>query len=194
MKALRLVKFALLVILLTVAYRGYIAYAQPDNRAAAGEVLKFDIAENHTKFTFDESPLHEDGLPAFGGEFITQGYLYPEGTLTDSIGVLENGDPAFPDQVIGEWICFGFHVGDGAHTTEGPWVVTTQIFQLTDEYGGETIVTTGYELPTPDMMIHRAISGGTGRYNTVRGEQVQSLLRLTDFYVVNMRTELHLAE
>jgi hypothetical protein len=104
------------------------------------EVIKFDVAENVTKFAFDEAPAHEDGLPAYGNPFITQGYIYPEGTLNGSNGVLPDGSPEFPEEVIGEWICSGWFIGDGAHTTSGPMVVTTQIYQLEGDYGDATII------------------------------------------------------
>jgi hypothetical protein len=52
----------------------------------AAETLKFDAAENGTHFSFDETPADGDGLPAYGTEYITEGYLYPYGTLTDSNG------------------------------------------------------------------------------------------------------------
>lgn len=39
-------------------------------------------------------------------------------------------------------------VGDGAHTEEGAWVVTSQVFEFTsDTVGGQTIVTHGFETP-----------------------------------------------
>ena len=43
--------------------------------------LAFDVAEDMTRFVFAEQPVHEDGMPAYGNPFITQGYIYPAGTL-----------------------------------------------------------------------------------------------------------------
>ncbi len=69
--------------------------------------LQFDVAEDASRFVFDETPLHGDGLPAYGNEFVTQGYLYPPGTLTcvdnGCDGVNPDGSPEFPDLVIGTW-------------------------------------------------------------------------------------------
>jgi hypothetical protein len=36
-------------------------------------VLEFDVAEDMTRFTFDQTKVFEDGLPAHGSSFITEG-------------------------------------------------------------------------------------------------------------------------
>ncbi len=154
------------------------------------QVIKFDVAENVTKFEFDEAPVHEDGLPAYGNPFITQGYIYPEGTLNGSNGVLPDGSPEFPEEVIGEWICRGWFIGDGAHTSTGPMVVTTQIYQLKGDYGDVTITSEGYESSEINKEIKRAITGGTGQYQMARGEVTQELLGFTEQMGVNLRFTL----
>jgi hypothetical protein len=156
------------------------------------EVIKFDVAENVTKFAFDEAPVHEDGLPAYGNPFITQGYIYPEGTLNGSNGVLPDGSPEFPEKVIGEWICRGWFIGDGAHTTSGPMVVTSQIYQLGGDYGDVTITSEGYESSEINKEIKRAITGGTGQYQTANGEVTQELLGFTEQMGVNLRFTLEI--
>jgi hypothetical protein len=43
--------------------------------------IKFDVAENGTRFVFDEAPVHEGTtppMPAYGNPFITQGYIYKD--------------------------------------------------------------------------------------------------------------------
>jgi hypothetical protein len=154
------------------------------------KVIKFDVAENVTKFAFDEAPVHEDGLPAYGNPFITQGYIYPEGTLNGSNGVLPDGSPEFPEKVIGEWICRGWFIGDGAHTTSGPMVVTSQIYQLGGDYGDVTINSGGYESLEINKEIKRAITGGTGQYQLARGEVTQEFLGFTEQMGVNLRFTL----
>ena len=87
-----------------------------------------------------------------------------KGTLNGSNGVLPDGSPEFPEKVIGEWICHGWFIGDGAHTTSGPMVVTSQIYQLGGDYGDVTITSEGYEPSEINKEIKRAITGGTGQY------------------------------
>ncbi len=156
------------------------------------EVIRFDVAEDATRFVFDETPVFDDDLPAYGNSFVTRGYIYPEGTLDDSSGVLPNGEPEFPEQVIGEWSCRGWFVGDGAHTEEGPWVLTTQIYDLGDELGAQALVTEGYELPSMENSIQRAITGGTGRYASVSGDVTQQFLGFNDSEGVKLRFEFHI--
>ena len=149
--------------------------------------LQGDVAEAATRFVFDDAPVfEEDGFPAHGNSFITQGYIYPAGFLDDHQGVTEDGAPTYPDLVIGEWICRGWFIGDGAHTQTGPWVISTQQFDFYErsgwdpqrerDYGYRTLVTEGYELADIGKPVKRAISGGTGRYAKARGQVVQTFL------------------
>ena len=89
--------------------------------AYAGEALaRFDVAEDHTRFAFAEKPVHESGMPAHGNPFVTQGYIYPVGTLAGNVtGVLKDGSPAFPEKVLGTWTCDGWFVGEGGDATSG---------------------------------------------------------------------------
>jgi hypothetical protein len=153
--------------------------------SAAGttvDTLEVDIAEDGTRFVIDEAPVFDDGFPAHGNAFITQGYIYPAGTLTDSNGVNPDGSPEFPDQVIGEWSCTGYFIGEGAHATEGAWVYSTQLFAFGDnaDTGAETIVVTGYEGVEVGAIVTGAITGGTGSYATAIGEADQELLGINN--------------
>jgi hypothetical protein len=161
---------------------GGTAIASASDGPAPSGVLEVDIAEDGTRFVIDEAPVHEDGFPAYGNAFITQGYIYPEGTLTDSNGVNPDGTPEFPDKVIGEWSCTGYFIADGAHTTEGSWVFTTQLFAFGEnaDAGVDTIVVTGYEGAEVGAVVTGAITGGTGDYTAVRGEADQELLGMNN--------------
>lgn len=152
--------------------------------------LRLDIAENGTKFTFDETPVFDDGFPAFGNEFITEGYVYPAGTLNGAAGANPDGSPEFPDKVIGTWVCRGFHVGDGAHTLTGPWVITHQLFDLGTTPGSVTIATDGYETPEVGVPINRAIIGGTGTFSEIRGDSTQTFLGFNPSNGVTLRVEI----
>ncbi len=175
--------------------------ADPDSVEGASTPLPagVDIAENMARFAFDAEPVFDDGLPAYGNAFITQGYLYPEGYLDGNIGVLADGAPADPDAVIGTWTCRGYFVGDGAHTTVGPMVITTQLFDFYDEPGydpakspgSRSLITEGYEVLDPTVQVPRAITGGTGAHTAARGTQAtQTFLGLNITEGVNLRMEL----
>ena len=69
---------------------------------ADGMLTSFDVAEDISRFVFAEAPVFDDGMPAYGNPFITQGYVYPAGTLDGGVeGTLADGSAAFPDKVIG---------------------------------------------------------------------------------------------
>lgn len=174
----------------------------PEKAALADEVashfgariLRFDVAENQTRFSFDETPVFPDGLPAYGNEFVTEGYIYPNGTLNSfTNGVNADGSPEFPDKVMGRWTCRGWHVGDGAHTTTGPVVITHQLYDFDDTPGRVTLTTDGVELADVDVPFKRAIVGGTGRFAQARGEATQTFLGFHQFNGVKLRFELRVA-
>lgn len=147
-----------------------------------------DIAEDGTRFAFDTNgPLLDNGYPAYGNAFVTQGYLYPKGTLNDTDGVLPDGSPEFPDLVVGTWTCWGFMIGDGAATVNGPWVISTQLFEFDDGTG--TVVTVGTEAPPGNPAVTRAITGGTGRFANARGQVAQTALGFNASEGVNATVE-----
>ena len=78
-------------------------------------------------------------------------------------------NPNFLTRVVGKWVCRGYFIGDGAHTTTGPWVITTQTFDLDDTPGHHTIITEGFELADVGVAGDRAITGGTGPFSQARG-------------------------
>jgi hypothetical protein len=74
----------------------------PAAASADGALRAFDVAEDLSRFVHDEAPVFDDGMPAFGNAFVTQGYVYPAGTLDGGVeGTTPEGGPAFPDKVIG---------------------------------------------------------------------------------------------
>ncbi len=184
-------------LLLSIFVTGQVSAENDKNQVSrygdghSSKTLSFDIAENGSRFSFDSEPVDENGLPAYGGEFITQGYLYPHGFLDNNEGVNEDGSPAYPDDVLGRWVCRGWHIGEGASTVTGPWVVTTQIFDLNETYGMQTIITEGYELSDIGEPIERAITGGTGKFGRAKGTSTQKLLGFNPSYGVNVRVVLH---
>lgn len=199
---------ALLIVLLVLA-GGYAAAAtatanqgstdtRPDRAATKNlgqtQPVKFDVAEDATRFVFDEAPVDEDGLPAYGNSFVTQGYIYPHGTLEDGNGVKANGEPQFPKKVIGEWTCRGWFIGEGASTKSGPWVSTTQLYDLGSKPGKVTLVSDGAEIADVGVPIRRAITGGTGPYSEAGGEASQKLLGFNESEGVNLRFVLEVSK
>lgn len=149
--------------------------------AFAGAPLdSFDVAEDHTRFSFAAQPVHDSGMPAHGNPFVTQGYIYPAGTLDDGIsGVLEDGSPAFPEKVLGTWTCDGWFVGEGGDATSGVWLISRQIMHFDD---GDVVITQGTELADAGVANPRPITGATGDYVAFDGEvMLQTLLGFTEF-------------
>ena len=161
-----------LLVLVTISSANAANTHQQINFRPGANHLAFDVAENGLKFAFDLNGPLENGLPAYGNAFVTQGYIYPKGTLDAHNGVNPDGSPEFPDQVIGEWTCRGFFVGDGAATITGPWVITTQHYDFYEESGFApekqstkfNLISDGYELVDIDVPGERAITGGTGPF------------------------------
>ena len=155
---------------------------------AAEPLAAFDVAEDLSRFVFAAEPVFDDGMPAYGNPFITQGYVYPAGTLDGGVeGTLPDGSPAFPEKVIGIWTCDGYLVGDGMRTTTGDIVVTRQIFQFAS---GDILISQGTELADIGVPVTRAVTGGTGDYANAGPAIEQVLLGMTDGYGVRLQISL----
>lgn len=160
-------------------------------------VIAFEVSENATKFIFDETPLTKDkdgnDVPGDGNEFKTEGYIYRPGTLQgDGDGVNPDGSSEYPDRVIGRWYCWGFHVGNGAATAIGPWVITHQMYDLGDRPGSRSLISAGLELVDIGEPIKRAITGGTGPFRKAHGEVVQTMIGFNALKGVNLRLQLRI--
>lgn len=152
--------------------------------------IRFDVAEDGKRFVWGE-PRFDDDLPAAGASYISSGYIYPAGTLSDtSDGVNADGSPEFPDQVLGDWYCYGWYTGEGAHTTDGPWVLSTQYYNFGGEWGEASLVSEGYVLAETGGTVNRAITGGTGPFATVRGEMADTSLGFNETEGTNARYEV----
>ncbi len=148
----------------------------------------FDVAEDITRFVFADKPVFDDGMPSYGNAFITQGYIYEDGTLDSGAeGTLADGSPAFPHKVIGTWTCDGYFVGDGARTTTGAMVITRQVFEFDN---GDILINQGAELADVNVKAPRVITGGTGSFAGLSGEMSQVLLGMTDGYGVRLLVDI----
>lgn len=156
--------------------------------ASAEQLAAFDVAEDLSKFTYADSPVFDDGMPAYGNVFVTQGYIYPAGTLDGGVeGTLADGSPAWPDKVLGVWTCDGVFVGEGMRTEAGTILISRQVFEFND---GSVIVTQGPEKIDFDTPFDRVITGGTGDYAELDGTMEQTLLGMTDGYGVRLQLEI----
>lgn len=151
--------------------------------ALAEPLTSFDVAEDHTRIFMAAQPVHENGMPAYGNAFISQGYIYPAGTLdAETTGVLEDGSPAFPDLVLGTWTCDGYFVGEGGNATTGVWVISRQVFAFDD---GETVVTQGTEIADLGKPNLRPITGATGEYASFDRGLIQTTLGFNAYMAIN---------
>ena len=156
--------------------------------AWAEPLERFDVAEDLSRFVFASQPVFEDGMPAYGNPFVTQGYIYPAGTLDGDVeGTTADGAPAFPDKVIGIWTCDGFFVGDGMHTASGDIVITRQIYQFHD---GSVLISQGSELADIGVEVSRAVTGGTGDYKQAPTVIRQTLLGMSEGFGVRLQFAL----
>ena len=194
------------ILVMAIALLGHVwtAVVLADNNGESNgkkqRILKFEVSELSPRFVFDETPLDTAGKPAYGNEFITEGVIYASGTLQsgddgvnttrDANGKVLSTTPKYPDKVIGRWTCRGWHVGEGAATKTGPWVVTHQLYDFAPTPGEASFTTDGLELVDFDETIKRAITGGTGPYKSLRGEALQTMIGFNSSDGVNLRLEL----
>ncbi len=154
--------------------------------------MAFDVAEDHTRIHMAAAPVHENGMPAHGNAFVSQGYIYPEGTLADGIvGVLEDGSPVFPDLVLGTWTCDGYFVGQGGNATTGVWIISRQTFAFRD---GATVVTQGTEIADIGLPNLRPVTGATGDFAGIEGGLIQTTLGFNDFWGLSATYEFEAIE
>ena len=129
-------------------------------------VLRFEVAEDASRFVWAGGPVLTDGLPADSTPDVTQGYLYPVGTLSNGNGV--------PDRTA-------------------PWV-TTHLFNFGETWGEATLVSEGYSIDDLGIPLDQAIVGGTGPYTEARGVQRKTNLGFNATDGMNFRYEIDLAD
>ncbi len=156
-------------------------------------VLRFDVAENAIGYAWAGDPELTDGLPTDRTAFLTQGYVYPEGTLTNGNGVLADGAPEFADKVLGQWSCWGWYAGSNAPAGTPRWL-TTHLFNFGGEWGAATLVSEGYSIDEVEEALERAIVGGTGPYDGARGVQMETNLGFNATNGINVRYEVRLVD
>lgn len=144
-------------------------------KGVTNEFLFVDIACDRNALV-SNGPFQSDGTTlAPGAPFIVQGWIYPGGTFFSQgpsengdfpWGIEANGDPTFPELVLGVWTCTGW-----AH----PGSYTSQHFDFNvqpETPGDQTIIGKGQETFSPAPMT-RSVLGGTGTWRRARGHYTQ---------------------
>ena len=143
-------------------------------------VVTVDVAEDFAKFV-PGPPFDDDGVPERGSFFVTEGNIYPKGTIKgDGADFDPNADGA-----VGTWFCRGTHLVSGTEFPNARFAVdTAQAYLLPSDK--DMIVTDGLEGGL-GFEIQRAVSGGTGKFKNYIGIQKQELLGFNKSGGVNLR-------
>lgn len=151
------------------------AAAQPPKGTV---IFTVDVAEDFSLF----SPTlvkPTDTQPERGSFFVTEGNLYPAGTIQgDGATFNPNSDGS-----LGRWFCRGTHLVGASEIPDAAfWVNTAQLYLLPDD--ARSIATEGLE---GSGAIVRTVKGGTGRFRGYVGEQHQEFLGFNASGGVNLR-------
>lgn len=145
--------------------------------------FSFDAAEDMAKFVEPRVPTGTE--PLRGSFFVTEGNIYPVGTIPRNGG--DQFDPNMPG-AVGTWFCKGTFLVAGSEFHKSPMaVMTDQLFLLPDD--NRSIATTGTE---GSGITIRPVIGGTGQYAGYTGEQKQEFLGFNKSGGVNLRVTIRL--
>lgn len=141
-----------------------------------------DVAEDMNKYVEHRTPAGVE--PVRGSQFVTEGNIYPAGTIP---GKGEQFDPNTPGS-RGTWFCKGVFLVKGSEFDKSPRaVLSDQIYLLRGDQ--HTIATTGAE---GNGLAIRAVTGGTGAFAGYAGEQRQQFLGFNRSGGVNLRVTITL--
>jgi hypothetical protein len=151
--------------------------ARPDREPV---VFTIDVAEDLAGKFVPTFVKPEHTQPERGSFFITEGRLFPGGTI--------EGDGATFDPNrsghIGVWFCRGTHLVAASEIPAAPlWVDSAQLFIL-GRQGKEQLSTEGVE---GGGTVTRIVTGGAGNYAGFIGEQRQTFLGFNPTGGVNLR-------
>lgn len=161
------------------------ASADGDGPKASADTIVFsiDVAEDFSLFV-PTRVKPEDTQPERGAFFVTEGFIYPAGTIP------RGGTPEEPNSfqptasgAVGKWYCRGTHLVSGAlFPVTARAVNTAQLYLLPNE--SKSIATEGVE---GAGAVVRPITGGTGLFAGYIGEQRQELIGFNASGGVNLR-------
>jgi hypothetical protein len=133
--------------------------------------LSFDVAIDVKTLNLN-NPDPTAKAPMRGSTFIVYGKIFPAGTIPSGVTSFD------PNQVgsIGTWICRGVFLADYADIASGTAKLafdTTQLFLFPDD---EMMVSTEGLEGNVGVNTHRVVTGGTGMFRGVTGEELQQVL------------------
>jgi len=142
----------------------------------------FDVSEDMNKYV--EHRVAAGVEPVRGSQFITEGAVFPAGTIP---GKGEQFDPNSPG-ARGTWFCKGVFLVKGSEFDKSPQAVySDQVYLLPSDL--HSITTSGTE---GNGTAIRAVTGGTGAYTGYVGVQRQQFLGFNKTGGVNLRVTITL--
>lgn len=168
-----------------VSSTGLEASDRPDRDRPSPQTIVFtiDVAEDFSLFV-PTKVRPEDTQPERGAFFVTEGRIFPAGTIPKG-GTPEAPGPFDPNGggAIGTWFCRGTHLVSGAlFPVTARAVHTSQMYLLPNE--GKALSTDGLEGAGATV---RPVTGGTGPFAGYVGEQRQELIGFNASGGVNLR-------
>jgi hypothetical protein len=166
-----------------IASTGLEASDRHDRPSPQTIVFTIDVAEDFSLFV-PTKVRPEDTQPERGAFFVTEGRIFPGGTIP------KGGTPEAPGTfdpnaggAIGTWFCRGTHLVSGAlFPVTARAVHTSQMYLLPNE--GKALSTDGLEGAGATV---RPVTGGTGPFAGYVGEQRQELIGFNASGGVNLR-------
>jgi len=160
------------------------AMAQMNRNSPERVEFTVDVAEDMDLFTEPRVPIGTE--PLRGSFFITEGKIFPVGTIPNSNG--GQFDPKTTAGAIGTWFCKGTFLVSGSVFDKSPIaVLSDQLYLFPNDT--QSIATTGTEGSGETV---RPVIGGTGEFAGYTGEQRQEFLGFNKTGGVNLRVTIKL--
>ena len=183
---LKNIRKSALALLSVVALSATLQPAAAQMNGNSPERIEFtvDVAEDMDLFAEPRVPVGTE--PLRGSFFITEGKIFPAGTIPATNGTAFN--PKTASGAIGTWFCKGTFLVSGSVFDKSPMAVfSDQVYLLTTDK--QSIATTGTE---GAGITVRPVIGGTGPYAGYTGEQTQEFLGFNATGGVNLRVTIKL--
>jgi hypothetical protein len=175
------IRKSILALLSVAALSASLQLAAAQMSTNSPERIEFmvDVAEDMDLFREPRVPIGTE--PLRGSFFITEGKIYPAGTIPSVNSTAFN--PKTTAGAIGTWFCKGTFLVSGSEFDKSPKaVLSDQLYLLSTDK--QSIATTGVE---GNGVAVRPVLGGTGPYAGYTGEQTQEFLGFNATGGVNLR-------